>query len=292
MSKIIYFNINFACNNKCVFCFSHNVGEKCWEMEITKIKSVLDKSCFTLNDIIVINGGEPSIHSEFVELLKLLKTYECKCNIYTNGRKLRDLCFDVGENITFIIPIHGSKKNHDMLTRVAGAYDETVMSLKYLEDNNISYRIKFILTKEMIDEDFDILFFLNHNDLLPEEIYLSRINATIKSKYNEYSLPEKQVERQYLNKQLSLLRSAGHRIKILDFPPCYIDNAILSFNLDNIEHPHFYYNDFKCLMKERVYIKEQWQEHCTECKYERVCDYMTKSYYLFQYDEKVTLELE
>lgn len=73
---------------------------------------------------------------------------------------MNNITSDLADNISFIIPIHGSRKTHDLLTCVDGAYDETINSLKHLTNKGIRYRLKFILL--MLDKITVTIFIVDY----------------------------------------------------------------------------------------------------------------------------------
>jgi MoaA/NifB/PqqE/SkfB family radical SAM enzyme len=268
------------------------VGDKRRELYLKEFNSLLKKINVTDKDIIVINGGEPSIHSEFKEWLYALSGYPCNCKIYTNGRKLNNLEGNIGNNIEFIIPIHGTEIVHDSQTRVKGAFRETVISLRYLQNKNINYGLKFIISNEMMLEEFDIAEFLNHYSLLPQEIYIARMNSTIKSKQNKYTMPSKHEEKSYLNGQLKILSMLNYKLKILDFPPCYLENSVVMCDDKIFDDVSFVFNDYKHFMEERVYKKERWKENCDDCLYNNLCNEICQTYYVIVYKRNGISKLE
>lgn len=293
--NIVYFNINFTCNNNCVFCFSHNVGHMSREISLKKIIQSIDSISLSTNDIIVVNGGEPSLHSEFDTLLEYIMTLPCVCKIYTNGRRLNHIGNPLSNNICFIIPIHGNKMTHNFLARAEAAFEETTASLVYLNENKIQYSLKFIISKEMIQDKFDILKFIEHYQLVPHEIYLSRMNVTVKSDKNQYLVPSFDEEYEYLKNQFITLSKADYKIKFLDFPPCYFNYLYAEYHLMTTKGNNFFYNDYKHFMEKRIYKKNRLHtSECNNCKHADVCDFLSNTYYLFEYkgNSIVGLELE
>ena len=294
MSNIVYFNINFTCNNKCVFCFSHNVGDMSREIPIDKFIQLLNSMKLQKDDIVVINGGEPSLHSEFDSLLKYAIFLPCVCKIYTNGRKL-NIGNSLSDNISFIIPVHGNKLTHNLLTRAEESFEETIASLRWLDKNRINYNLKFIINNEMIQDDFNVLEFLEYYQLSPQEIYLSRMNVTIKSNKNQYLTPSFEDEYEYLMKLFKLLNNTDFTIKFLDFPPCYFDYLRAEYNLITTEEHNFFYNDYNHFMEKRTYKKNRiFKSECNYCEHIDVCNLLSNSYYLFEYkgERIIRLELE
>ena len=282
MGKILYFNINYKCNNNCIFCFSHNVGTTRKDMSIDNIKKTIENTTITPNDLIVINGGEPCVYPDFDNLLEYISRLNCQCNIYTNGTLLMHSKIPISNsNILFVIPVHGSQITHNFIAGRTDSYTETIQSLIFLQKHNIRYALKFIISKEMIFENFNISQFIKEYSFNPEVIYLARMNTTIKSTANKYTAPNNIEVVEFLNYNASILKSK-YLLKYLDFAPCMISEIhFIHSKPTELETHKFYFNDSEYTMQNRNYYKERLTfDRCTNCMYNNICDYLSDSYYI------------
>lgn len=300
MNKIVYYNLIYKCNNNCKFCFSHNVGIKNDEVLIKDFICNVKNQKLSKEDLLVINGGEPTVYSDFLELLLYVQKLECNTIIYSNGTLLSEFSHVVkSNNIKFVVPILGSKSIHDELTRVYGSYDRTINSLLELQSYGVRYDVKFILSSEAIGLDLDFEELLMFYDLHPESVVLARMNGTKKSRMNHYNLPQNDKEKIFFQRCVERL-SLSHSLVFLDFPPCYFteeQEALVSNEVHNmIDDTEFYFNDCNQVMHKRKYIKKRLNfSECKGCKYSEVCDLMSSSYYVLKYLKakgNIVLELE
>ena len=296
MKDIFYFNVNYKCNNMCRFCFSHNVGSERGEMTLSSIENVLNMC--SENDLVVINGGEPSLHEQLNEIIESILSRNLYCNVYTNGRRLSEFNFrqDSIERLRFIIPIHGDREIHDYITQVDGSYDETLKSLKYI-NGKYTYNIKFIVNKEMIYKNFNVYNFLTNNDLKPDEVVLARLNRTRKSKINKYEIPNHSDEKEYIKRCMNELHQF-YNICILDYPMCFIEKKWQrKINQNELKkYGQFVYSDDKICAKKRKYLKQKLVfPECYKCDYIKLCNYLSESYDVIKLKKKTSelvLELE
>jgi organic radical activating enzyme len=88
----IYFNLNYRtlCNNDCLFCDSDE-GTK--EITSSQISDILEKEKVTQKDRIVYCGGEPTVHSQIIEIMKITKKYHVNIYFLSNGKKFKDFMF-------------------------------------------------------------------------------------------------------------------------------------------------------------------------------------------------------
>lgn len=97
MKRIFYFNITYGCNSKCIYCYSHNtqhISKTFNEMSANDFFEYLAEFKIGHDDRVIINGGEPFLHSEIDSILRGLLIYDCEVLIYTNGRLLHEFSFD------------------------------------------------------------------------------------------------------------------------------------------------------------------------------------------------------
>ncbi len=127
----------FSCNNNCMFCVQADSkfhGNRPFGDLVADLKSARP-DC----DGIVLTGGEVTIRSDFLDLVKSAKDlgYE-KIQIQTNGRMFSSLEFcrrtiSAGAN-EFSPAIHGCcAEQHDSLTRARGSWSETVKGIRNLK---------------------------------------------------------------------------------------------------------------------------------------------------------------
>lgn len=160
MKRIFYFNITYGCNSNCVFCYSHNTHHQSItfnEISSEEFFQYLIEYNVSPDDRVIINGGEPLLHSEIETILFGLMKFDCEVLVYTNGRLLNKFDFSkLSKKYRFIIPIHGYEIIHDRITGVAGSYKETLTGITALTDKSeCLVDLKIIINKQMIMEDRD-----------------------------------------------------------------------------------------------------------------------------------------
>lgn len=222
--RIFYFNITYGCNSNCVFCYSHNTKhDSLTYREINKENffEYLDENKLSTEDRVIINGGEPLIHTQIMEILEGLIKYGCEVLIYTNGRLLQKYNFsNLNSNFRFVIPIHGNQDIHDKITGICGSYKETVDGLIYLNNTtNCPIDIKIILNKYMLDNYDTAKSFLEKFDeeiTFNNAIHLTKMADTIVSRRNRCeSLDNNQVSN-VTDMYIDYFRKKNVPIKIFD----------------------------------------------------------------------------
>ena len=190
MKRIFYFNVTYTCNSNCVFCYSHNTihsGKLHNEIGNEQFVEYLRLHNVNKRDRVIINGGEPFLHSSIIGILKSLKDFGCETLIYTNGRLLYkyDLSF-LDKNYRFIIPIHGCEKLHNSITRDKGSFADTIKSFDYIKTLDCLIDAKMIVNSAMANKESEVEKTLHVLELLPinHAIHITKMADTIVSQKN------------------------------------------------------------------------------------------------------------
>lgn len=263
MKVIYYFNINYDCNNNCLFCLSPSTYIKKNPMKYEDILSWIEKNSMLNDSRIIINGGEPTIHKEIIDIIKLFSDKGAEIVLYSNGRRFSDYFFAqqiVLSGVNRItIPIHGDIITHDYFTQVKGSYLETIKGIKNISklkyEVDVDLEIKLIITNEVIKKNFNIVDSLEENgirlDMIDNLIISGLIESKI-SKNNNVYIPEDKLVGIYVSNFINYIKKEDKKInlKIEDIKLCFLDESIINEirNKINIKYPiykEFYFFDSK-----------------------------------------------
>lgn len=152
-------DINYNCNNRCVFCYAGgDLQKQAPSKSMGQIKTIAD-SLKKKADGVRILGGEVTLRPDFFEVLSLFKKKEFSMiEIISNGRYFAKPNFAkraVEAGMTgVIISVHGHQaKIHDALTGVRGSFKELIAGLKELIKLNKSgqlskLNINLVITRQ------------------------------------------------------------------------------------------------------------------------------------------------
>lgn len=251
IKRIFYFNITYGCNSNCIFCYSHNTHHNSIssnEISIQDFSKYLENKNISSKDRIIINGGEPLLHTNIIELLNYIKNYKCEKLIYTNGRLLSKIDLStLDSSFRFIVPIHGYQKLHDSITQVDGSYKQTIEGLSNFKKNtNCKSDIKIILNKGMIQNkesfkktlnSFDNIYFNN-------AVHLTKMADTIVSKKNNCKSLNNNEICYNMNKMFEYFLKRKCPIKLFDTCIKNFD-WLNNYNFEKIsENLEVYFKDF------------------------------------------------
>ncbi|NDV65928.1 radical SAM protein [Bacteroides sp. 224] len=222
MKRIFYFNVTYTCNSSCAFCYSHNTihsGVVHNEIEIEQFVEYLRRHNVGKHDRVIINGGEPFLHSNIIGILKSLKKIGCETLIYTNGRRLfqYDLSF-LDKHYRFVIPVHGHEKLHDSITKIKSSFAEMIKSFDYIKTLDCLIDVKVIVNNVMASNEIEVERTLLVLDQLPinHAVHITKMADTIIShKNNCPSVTHRQAAR-CTNTFFNFYVSKNLKIKIFD----------------------------------------------------------------------------
>lgn len=275
-----------------MFCFSSSTGNNNNQISLEDFKMRIDSVQPTLEDRVVFNGGEPTIHPDFYSMVNYVsENYDTNIVVYTNGVLIDLAQISRSDNLSFVVPIHGEEEMHNKVTRNVNSFKSTIDHLQKFSQNDISFAIKFIINSAMIDSHMDLEDFLDKYALCPCEIVIARLNETKKSKENKFRVPKPSLFIEYLNFVDKRLRDK-YVTKYLDIPFCYIQDFEID-NIDDLKVPQFHFNDYQYKMLPRNYYKQiKVGKHCSNCGYSKKCDILTETYLTICYRNKWLLAIE
>ncbi len=110
------------------------------EISLEKAAEMFSDKFFRKTKVIKIMGGEPTLHSRFPELVKLLKECMPKVQIVvsTNGfpfkriKRVIDTLLGIEPTIIFSLSIDGREKVHDKMRGIKGCFKEVRKTSLYL----------------------------------------------------------------------------------------------------------------------------------------------------------------
>lgn len=221
MKRIFYSNITYGCNSNCVFCYSHNTkhgGRTYNEISMSLLVDYWKRNGVSKNDRVIINGGEPLLHSEIQDILDTLNSFGCEVLVYTNGRLLQQLNLKkLDSRYRFVIPIHGYDELHDDITKVEGSYKETIDGLKYLLIGSCKVDIKIIMNYTMISSKERFQRTLDSLKKVPlnHAVHITKMADTIISSRNKCESVKKELASIYTKKMYDFYHD-NFEVKIFD----------------------------------------------------------------------------
>ena len=294
MKRVFYFNVTFACDQQCRFCFSHNTrrGAAGCAIAAREFVDVLHRVRTGAEDRVVINGGEPLLHPDIVQMISAAHDTGAEVVMYSNGRRLAgvNLAHDVIcaglDRIT--IPIHGLSSIHDDMTTVPGSFGQTLQGLNILADclGDKVLELKFIATEKMAASDFDCVAFIRESgfeEIVRSVVFCGQVNTRVAFR-NGCLCDESPTYTRYVEKQIMELSALGRPLKVFDFRICKLSRSFqewfarMPFN-EVFPQYEYYYSDGRNIEPRRMnYASMRDDEKCFTCALRNKCRSIESSY--------------
>lgn len=290
MKRIFYCNITYGCNSNCVFCYSHNTWHNNRphnEISLDEYFDYLVRHKVVNGDRVVVNGGEPLLHSEVQNLLDRLVEIECEVIVYTNGRLLSKLKMNnIAENFRFIIPIHGYEELHDKITGIKGSYAETIEGLNFITNSNCKVDIKIIMNHEMIlsDEVFEKTLQALDNIPFNHAVHITKMADTIISKKNRCVSVDNEYASKY-TKELYDYYYGKCKIKLFDTCIKKIDNSELLDVIPMDEEIKVFFKDLN--QESEILLEKPYMSCMNTCEKQVHCHSAVGEYTVLEFYKNV-----
>ena len=171
-----YIALGYKCNHRCLNCPLTNSDRLEKELDSLVLKKNITELCKHGDKLnITISGGEPTLNSNFFDILEMLGKSGAHINIYSNATTCKNMEFidkmldSLGKNydlhkFRYVTAIHSYNKSvHDKLTSTPGSFEETMQALENLDRRGIHVTIKIIMNKVTSKDMKETLEFLcNH----------------------------------------------------------------------------------------------------------------------------------
>ncbi len=224
--KRIDIKIGYQCNNHCFFCVQGNKREKCAFRDESLIKKDLISAKTTCQSII-FTGGEPTIHPNFLDLVRFAKDLNFRTiQIQTNARMFayKKFCQETikaGAN-EFSPALHGhTAALHDYLTTVPGSFNQTVQGIKNLKTLGQLVITNTVITKfnyRQLPKLAQLLVSLGVDQFQFAFVHI----AGTAWKNRNFIVPKKSQIMPFVKRGLDIGIAAGKRVTTEAIPYCFM----------------------------------------------------------------------
>lgn len=281
-TRRVFIRITNLCNNNCTFCL---LDKKENNKGFEEIKKELILAS-TRADYIIFVGGEPFLRKDLFQILDYADKLEIHhLYIYSNARiffykyltkklsKTRSL-----EKI--IIPFFGFMDTHDKVTRVKGAFFQSIEGIKNIKifSPNLKIQAKIFIQNSNYISLFGLTkFLLNLGVDEFEFVYLNDSIDSIKIKITDLPVMTSAITR--LEKIAIFLNEAGKSFYFEGFPFCVLKNI-----KEKPGEPYYPFDEIITLGKKVINCREKREgkkekfSFCFKCKEDKLCEGVWREY--------------
>ncbi len=285
--------IGFGCNNHCHFCVQGDKRNFCAAKDKKEIRDSLKEAHKKGKRQVIFTGGEPSLHPNFLELVRMARKMGYKTiQIQTNGRTFayRDFCLKAikaGVN-QFSPALHGhNAKIHDFLTNSPGSFEQTVQGIKNLKSLNQFLTTNTVVTTKNYRFLPQIAQLLVNLDVDRFQFAFIHVHGTAKEN-QDWIVPKKSKVMPYIKKGLDIGINADKWVVTEAIPYCLMKGYEKHISEIAIPKPMifdagFKVEDYASYRKNKAKAKGP---NCLKCKYNDICEGPWKEYpEIFGWDE-------
>lgn len=134
--KALYLEIISSCNCRCTYCYNENILENDDFIDLNTFNDIIEECKSLRLSQITISGGEPFLHDNIIDFIRLSVKNKIRLNIITNLTVFDEQLYSliIENSIALQVTIDGhNSKIHDY-TRGNGTFVNIIKNLYYLKD--------------------------------------------------------------------------------------------------------------------------------------------------------------
>jgi radical SAM protein with 4Fe4S-binding SPASM domain len=231
------------CNWNCEFCYNTwkytgNIESNIPYLSVECFENIVSEASSNGVFTIRLSGGEPTLHPNFEEILKIASRKNMDITLFTNGHNLTiskiEFMKENGVN-QLLFSLHGISSIHNKLANSEIAFEEAVNAIKLAYNENMDFSVETTLTSENISQLIDLAMLLNklhvkHWNIMPyvqtiDDVKSSTNNMSIS--YIELNNALKNIKKLYKNFDIRIPCSPKHCFGNYD------NNSLLDISYDN-----------------------------------------------------------
>ncbi|QLJ53381.1 MAG: hypothetical protein Sv326_1206 [Candidatus Fermentimicrarchaeum limneticum] len=224
--------VGVTCNNCCIMCTNIMPPPTRWDASTEDIERMV-RSFDKKERKIVLTGGEPSIRSDFLRILRFIKKErpDSRTMVLTNGRIF---CYPeftkkfISTGCDWVaIPLHAHKAElHDMITRAPGSFEQTVQGIRNLLDyqDEVDLDVRVVIHRLNYKHLPALAKFISNEFNGLHQVVLFPIDIIGNANINRKELLVKITEvKPYLERALNTLEKNDFDISLFHIPFCVLD---------------------------------------------------------------------
>lgn len=147
--RFAWLEITSKCNQVCAHCFLGEDLNRYPHVSTEKIFSHIETLHRAGARQLIISGGEPSVHPQFLQILDKAATYPFRLSVLSNASLRgyeRFFPAFLRHGVTVKIPVLGWGDSHEKMTGVKGAFERTIQNIRAMVDAGIRLELGTTVT--------------------------------------------------------------------------------------------------------------------------------------------------
>lgn len=214
------------CQNNCIMCATGG------HSHTLQSEDVIGSLNIHHGDNVLLTGGEPSFHKDFIEIAKYIKEQGGIVEILTNSIKFADpkFCNEATQYIDSAqCSIYSWSENiNNYITRNKKAYKKTQVGIHNLIDDSVDVSIKTIANIRPCYRTIDLTVEYIINEFNHDNIWLSGCDFVGNAQKNFNVIIPLMDCGWYIDKAVELAASRGFMVHLMYLPLCTLSNRNLN----------------------------------------------------------------
>lgn len=150
MLNSAYLEINNFCNSSCIYCYNSCRNNE--YITVEKFKQLVERLKTVGVHTIILSGGEPTIHPNFIELIKILEENKLNFGMSTNAICINERILQLfRKNNGFIqVSLDTTDNENYKKIRVVDKLNIVLKNIEKIIANEINLDVGIVLTKQSI----------------------------------------------------------------------------------------------------------------------------------------------
>ncbi len=285
--------VGYSCNDACLHCVVDDFRDS-----LRKKKEPQDKTLEMIKaemldarsrgSHLTITGGEPTIRSDFVEIIRYARELDYKVCVQTNGRRLADPeladALQAFDNVSYCIALHGPNADiHDAVTQRPGSFAETVRGLHNLHERSLPYSNKIVISRLNCRVLPELCQFIADLPATAVNIAYPHVQGRARKLWKQV-VPSYSEAAPYVRRSIDLLKQRGICVSTESIPFCLMEGYEscideLRQQLNDYAELNQYGSDTGILnwSEVRWQIKTKFSQ-CKICRFDKICEGPWKEY--------------
>ncbi len=149
---VLSMSVTSRCNLKCVYCYSAEDNLKAKDVPLEDVTSIIDEFYKLGTRVIMLQGGEPLVHKNIVDIVNHVKSKQMYCAVTTNSvnfERYLDALIKVDQ---VQLSIDGNREITDGY-RGKGVYESVVSAARLCHENKIPFHLHTVVTNTTTEEN-------------------------------------------------------------------------------------------------------------------------------------------
>lgn len=236
MATTFYLNLNYVCNERCVFCatdLTNNFrvpGRRPW-VTLAEIRAWVGDQPPGPADQVLLAGGEPTLHQELLPIVRYFRATCPNVTMFSNGLRLADPQFahDVlaaGVTRVAIALFGASAAPHEAVTGVRGSFERTLRALSTLgglrRERDFFLGVRLLVSRQSYRENPAIVRLVRERSPNVSAVSLTRLQLSENAARAEAAVSWAEA-RASINEAARLVHEAGYQLLFDTLPLCVFE---------------------------------------------------------------------